>query len=134
MMDWYLKVMANYAGFHGRARRKEYWMFALFNAIMTFFIALCASFLMGAETGRTIANLYILAIILPGIAVGVRRMHDTNHSGWFLIIPFYGFYLLCIDTVKGDNVYGADPKYTEAEIKPASEATPEVTAEEATSV
>jgi uncharacterized membrane protein YhaH (DUF805 family) len=51
-----------------------------------------------------------LAIFIPSIAVGVRRMHDVGKSGWFLLIPIYNLILACTDGVQGDNEYGADPK------------------------
>jgi len=57
-----------------------------------------------------ISTIYSLAILIPAIAVGVRRMHDVGKSGWFLLIPIYNLILACTDDVKGDNEYGADPK------------------------
>ena len=101
-------VFENYANFSGRARRQEYWMFFLVNIII--------SFVLGFVTGLIspslviIANVYSLAVLLPGIAVGVRRMHDVGKSGWFIIIPFYNLYLCSIEGEKGPNQYGADPK------------------------
>ncbi len=109
MLEMYKKVVfENYANFSGRARRQEYWMFFLVNIII--------SFVLGFVTGLIspslviIANIYSLAVLLPGIAVGVRRMHDVGKSGWFIIIPFYNLYLCCIEGEKGPNQYGADPK------------------------
>lgn len=109
MLEMYKKVVfENYANFSGRARRQEYWMFFLVNIII--------SFVLGFVTGLIspslviIANIYSLAVLLPGIAVGVRRMHDVGKSGWFIIIPFYNLYLCSIEGEKGPNQYGADPK------------------------
>ncbi len=111
-MKWYLKVLKQYAVFSGRARRKEYWMFVLFN----FIIAMILGFVEGAANinssseNSILANIYQLAILIPSIAVGVRRMHDVGKSGWFLLIPIYNFILSVSDGNKGSNEYGADPK------------------------
>lgn len=111
-MNYYFKVLQNYATFSGRARRKEYWMFFLFNII----IAMILGFIEGiADINPTsdysiLANIYSLAILIPSIAVGVRRMHDVGKSGWFLLIPIYNFILAVTEGEKGENQYGADPK------------------------
>jgi uncharacterized membrane protein YhaH (DUF805 family) len=105
-MNWYLKVLQNYATFSGRARRKEYWMFFLFNMIVSIVINIIAM----AIEFELLGSLYSLAVLVPGIAVGVRRMHDVGKSGWFLLIPIYNFILACTDGVQGDNEYGTDPK------------------------
>ena len=105
-MNYYIKVLQNYATFSGRARRKEYWMFVLFNVIVAF----AFGFVCGLIGIPEIANLYTLAVLLPSIAVGVRRMHDVGKSGWFLLIPIYNFILAVTDGEKGENQYGADPK------------------------
>ena len=121
-MKWYLAVLKNYAGFSGRARRKEYWMFALFNFL--FFIGIIAiefgilKLNLGFSTiipmddgGQGVLNaLYLLVIIIPSLAVGVRRMHDVGKSGWFLLIPIYNLILAFTEGTKGDNEYGSDPK------------------------
>jgi uncharacterized membrane protein YhaH (DUF805 family) len=108
-MEWYAKVMSQYIDFEGRARRKEYWMFALFN----FIVAFCLGFAVGLlKLPGFLPALYNLAVFFPSIAVGVRRMHDTNRSGWFLMIPFYNLYLLCIEGDRKPNQYGPDPKGT----------------------
>ena len=112
-MEWYLKVLKNYAVFNGRARRKEYWMFVLFNSIASFILG----FIDGA-TGMydpvsgygTISGIYSLAVLIPTIAVAVRRMHDVGKSGWYLLIPIYNFILACTDGDSTDNKYGANPK------------------------
>lgn len=105
-MNWYLMVLKNYAGFSGRARRKEYWMFYLINVIISILLSVIGT----AIDFIFLGNIYSLALLVPTIAVGVRRMHDTNHSGWFLLVPFYNLYLLCINGDAGENKYGADPK------------------------
>jgi len=105
-MEWYLKVLKQYADFDGRARRKEYWMFLLFNIIVSILIGIIS----GVLRLPILGNLYTLAVLVPSIAVGVRRMHDTGHSGWFLLIPFYNLYLACIEGDQGANPYGENPK------------------------
>ena len=105
-MNYYLKVLQNYATFTGRARRSEYWYFALFNLIISFGFG----FICGLIQVPELANIYTFAIFIPSIAVGVRRMHDVGKSGWFILIPIYNLILACTDGVQGDNEYGADPK------------------------
>ena len=96
-MKWYLKVLKQYTDFNGRARRKEYWMFVLFNLIFS----MVWGFICGFAGFPEMAQLYTLAIIIPTIAVGVRRMHDVGKSGWFILIPVYSFILA---VSKGDEV------------------------------
>jgi uncharacterized membrane protein YhaH (DUF805 family) len=105
-MNYYFKVLKNYATFSGRARRKEYWMFILFNTIFAFVFG----FVCGLIGVPDLAQLYTLAILVPSIAVGVRRMHDVGKSGWFLLIPFYNLFLALSEGEKGENQYGQDPK------------------------
>ena len=77
-MEWYLKVVKeNYANFDGRARRKEYWMFVLFNVIISTILSMIEP---------TVYLIYVLAILVPSIVVGVRRLHDVGKSGWFMFI------------------------------------------------
>lgn len=122
-MKWYLKAFKQYADFSGRARRKEYWMFALFNLIFYFGILLLEFWILklnlGFSTiipmndggGQGVLNaLYLLVIIIPSIAVGVRRMHDVGKSGWFILIPIYNLILAFTESQKGTNKYGPDPK------------------------
>ena len=113
-MDWYLQVLKKYAVCKGRARRKEYWMFILVNTIISIFIGI-----IGAVAGirEILSGLYTLAVIIPGTAVAIRRLHDTGRSGWwqFLIfVPIIGWILLLIwlvkDSDEGDNKYGPNPK------------------------
>jgi uncharacterized membrane protein YhaH (DUF805 family) len=111
-MKWFFGAFRKYAVFSGRARRKEYWMFFLFNWIASF-IALILDRMLGLSGSSgygVLGTLYTLAIILPGVAVGVRRMHDTGHSGWYLLIPIYNLVLACTEGDRGPNAYGPDPK------------------------
>ncbi|RUO23005.1 DUF805 domain-containing protein [Aliidiomarina minuta] len=119
-MKWFLKVVQNYAVFQGRARRKEYWMFALFYAIF-YVLAIVLDGVLGtlhAETGiGLITTIYLLALLIPSLAVLVRRLHDTNRSGWMallMLIPLIGsiiiFIFMLLDGTQGENDYGSDPK------------------------
>ena len=105
-MNWYLKVLKQYTDFNGRARRKEYWMFYLFNVIISFILGLIG----GLINFEYLGNIYSLVVIVPGIAVGVRRMHDIGKSGWYILIPIYNLILLCTNGDEGPNEYGPDPK------------------------
>ena len=118
-MYWYLEVLKKYAVFSGRARRKEYWMFALFNFIFAI-LALTLDGLASTSFSYIFGLFYlayVLALLIPGLAVLVRRLHDTGRSGgWFFIafIPLVGsIWLLVLMILEGDrgaNVYGPDPK------------------------
>ena len=113
-MSWYLMAVTKYATFSGRARRKEYWMFFLVNIIISFVLGLIMGFFKAA-TGidlSFVSILYALALILPSIAVGVRRMHDTDRSGWWLIVPIAGFIFLFFEGQPNENRFGPDPKAT----------------------
>ena len=118
-MSWYIKVLKNYAVFSGRARRKEYWMFVLFNFI--FYVVLT---IIDVITGMysdiglgVLSGIYSLALFIPALAVAVRRLHDTNRSGWWLfisLVPFVGAIILLVflatDSQPGENQYGPNPK------------------------
>ena len=113
-MNWYLEVLEKYAVFNGRARRTEYWMFSLFNAIFAVVIAFVDAFFGGRGVG---VILYSLGVLIPGIAVLVRRLHDTDRSGWWWLIsvvPLIGSIVLFIfmvqDSKPEQNQYGANPK------------------------
>jgi uncharacterized membrane protein YhaH (DUF805 family) len=112
-MEWYLKVLRQYADFAGRARRKEYWMFTLVSGIISVVLAILDTALMTGLLGV----LYSLAVLLPSLGVGVRRLHDTGRSGWWLligIIPLIGWIVLIVflatDGERQPNIYGPDPK------------------------
>jgi len=118
-MNWYLEVLKKYAVFDGRARRKEYWMFMLFNILISIVLGIIAAVLgIADERGNNIlSTIYSLAVLIPGIAVAVRRLHDTDRSGWWLLIAFVpcvGGIILLIFAIQegtnGSNEYGEDPK------------------------
>jgi uncharacterized membrane protein YhaH (DUF805 family) len=114
-MGWYFEVLSKYAAFTGRARRKEYWAFFGWNLLISFMFGIAESatqpsYASGPSGVTVLANLYQLAILLPAIAVAVRRMHDTNHSGWWAIVPLANFVLALQEGDRGDNRFGPDPK------------------------
>ncbi len=122
-MNWYLKVIRQYADFSGRARRKEYWYFVLFNFLimlcLTGLDTLIGTYAKGSGTGL-LSGLYSLAVLIPGIAVVVRRLHDTDRSGWWFfiqLIPLIGGIIMLVFTVQdsqeGTNQYGENPKEIE---------------------
>jgi uncharacterized membrane protein YhaH (DUF805 family) len=118
-MNWYLDAWKNYANFKGRARRKAYWMFVLFNLIALVVLSFIegAIGLSGQNGYGILTGLYTLAIILPLIALAVRRLHDTGRSGWWILIglvPLVGPIVLIVfyvtDSQPGSNQYGPNPK------------------------
>ncbi|MDO3384670.1 DUF805 domain-containing protein [Gilvimarinus sp. SDUM040013] len=113
-MNWYLGVLKKYAEFTGRARRTEYWMFVLINLIIAILLGVIDRVV---GTGGLLGLVYGLAVLIPGIAVAARRLHDTGRTGWWLLIafvPVIGFIVLLVfmvmDSKPGDNEYGACPK------------------------
>jgi len=112
-MNWYLNVLKNYAGFEGRARRKEYWIFFLFNMLIGYGLLILAT-IADLPVLMFAAMLYFLGVLIPSIAVAIRRMHDVGKSGWYSIVPIYSLILACIEGDKGDNQYGDNPKLEES--------------------
>lgn len=115
IQDYYLKVVRdNYSNFEGRARRSEYWYYTLANVLIGLVLAIIDQSIGLKNFG--IGTLYSLAVFIPGVAVSVRRLHDVNKSGWWLLIALTGigiFYLLYLYVQQGDqtmNEYGQDPK------------------------
>ncbi|WP_125717440.1 DUF805 domain-containing protein [Pseudoalteromonas rubra] len=120
MFDIYLSALKKYAVFNGRARRKEYWLFMFCNIIVTIVLGLVDMTLglYSEESGfGLLSGLYALAVIIPSIALSIRRMHDTGRSGWWILIslvPVIGPLVLLVfyvmDSTPGDNDYGPNPK------------------------
>jgi uncharacterized membrane protein YhaH (DUF805 family) len=119
-MNWYLKVLKQFADFSGRARRQEYWMFVLFNILFAIMAVVLDNIL-----GTTIDPLpyggfylgYVLILFIPGLAVAVRRLHDIGKSGWMLLVAFIPFIgaiwllvLFATAGTPGTNEYGINPK------------------------
>jgi uncharacterized membrane protein YhaH (DUF805 family) len=126
-MQWYMKVLRQYADFTGRARRTEFWMFVLFNAIAVIILTILDNLLglssssMGGGsivvTSGLLTGIYQLAVLVPSLAVGARRLHDTGRSGWWqliALIPIVGAIILIVffatDGQPQPNQYGVNPK------------------------
>ena len=119
-MSWFVEALKKYAVFSGRSRRKEYWYFALFVIIISFVLSII-DLLTGAYA-RTVgvgllSSIFSLAVLIPSIAVTVRRLHDIDRSGWWLLIalvPLVGWIVLLVFSVQegtpGSNRYGPNPK------------------------
>ena len=119
-MSWYLEALKKYAVFSGRSRRKEYWYFVLFNIIVAIVLSLI-DMLLGTFSSASniglLSGIYSLAVLIPTIALTVRRLHDTDRSGWWILInlvPFIGSIVILIfaliDGTPGDNRFGPSPK------------------------
>lgn len=131
-MEWMIMPLKRYAEFSGRSRRKEYWMFVLLQMLILIPVAFLA-ILMGGPVedpvnpfGSTamliVLGVYFLVIFIPGLAVQVRRFHDQDKSGWFILlglIPYVGSLILlvfmCLEGTRGPNRFGPDPKDPYAE-------------------
>ena len=111
-MDMFIKVVRdNYANFEGRARRNEFWMFVLIATVISLGTFVVDGLLFPGKL--LITNLFSLAILVPNVAVSIRRLHDTGKSGWWLLLivafPFgliALIVLLALDSNIGDNDYG----------------------------
>jgi uncharacterized membrane protein YhaH (DUF805 family) len=122
VMHWYFAVLGKCATFAGRARRKEYWMFALINFVICVALGIVAMTMLGASQKSAlmidaVLGVYFLLILLPSIAVTVRRLHDTGRSGWWFwiqLVPLVGpvvlFVFTVLDSTPGSNPYGPSPK------------------------
>lgn len=119
-MNWYLRAIRHYAVFSGRSRRKEYWCFTLFNLFITMALAV-ADTLTGTFSAATgmglLGGIYTVGILIPSLAVLVRRLHDTNRSGWWIwiaLIPLAGAIVLLVflvtDGTPETNRFGPSPK------------------------
>jgi len=119
-MSWYLEALKKYAVFGGRSRRKEYWYFVLFSLIVSLVLsaidALLGTFSSSTNVGL-LGGIYGLAIIIPSIAVSVRRLHDIDRTGWWVLIslvPVIGTIVLLVfaalEGTPGENRFGPNPK------------------------
>ncbi len=121
MFDWYYKVILNYTNFIGRARRQEYWYFTLVNVLINLVMGIIDRVIgsvMQMENFGFFGVIYALFIMIPSIAVTVRRLHDSGRTGWWALIAFVPIigilvllYFLIQDSEEGSNQYGANPKY-----------------------
>ena len=112
-MDWYMQAWRNFNKFDGRSRRTEFWMFYLVNIAVSFALGAVEA-LLGSP--GFLSWLYSLAVLLPAVAVGIRRLHDTGKTGLWIIgifVPFLNLVVLFFmtqDSQPGTNQYGANPK------------------------
>lgn len=119
-MNWFLMALKKYATFSGRSRRSEYWYYVLFYLIIAIVLALIdrsAGTLMGDRGVGVLGGIFALAMLLPSLAVGARRLHDTGRTGWWqliALIPLIGAIVLLVfyvqDSHPGSNQYGPNPK------------------------
>ena len=121
-MHWYTDVIRKYAVFNGRAARPEFWWFVLFNLIIAAVINLVAGIIVGRSSGQVVSDLYSLAVLLPSLGVGIRRLHDTNRTGWWYLlvfIPVIGWIVLIVFLAMasdpGSNNYGPNPQNPDPE-------------------
>jgi uncharacterized membrane protein YhaH (DUF805 family) len=114
MFKWYKKVVfENYANFNGRARREEFWYYNLAGLIISIILMVIdnvSGLTFGEAQNGILRIVYSLVLFIPGLAVGIRRMHDVGKSGWYSIIPIYNLILACTEGDEGTNEYGSDPK------------------------
>jgi len=129
-MEWMILPFKRYADFSGRSRRLEYWLFSLFYTLVTIVLLGLGFGFAAASAGGTEGEIgaafgiflilwliFALASFIPGLAVAVRRFHDQDKSGWFVLlyfVPYLGALIMlvfmCIEGTRGDNRYGPDPK------------------------
>jgi uncharacterized membrane protein YhaH (DUF805 family) len=99
---WALEPLRRYAQFKGRARRKEYWFFFILSSIFQAIMGLI---------DPTLYMLASLALLIPSLSVAVRRYHDTDRRGWWMLVPIANLIFLCLDSTQGENRFGSSPKY-----------------------
>jgi uncharacterized membrane protein YhaH (DUF805 family) len=126
-LSWYLEALKKYAVFSGRSRRMEYWYFVLFNIIVSIVLGVIDGLLLGTlDSGMgagLLSGIYSLAVLIPTLAVTVRRLHDIDRSGWWILIalvPLIGVIVLLVfallEGTPGDNQYGPNPKGATARV------------------
>ncbi len=122
-MNWYLQALKKYADFSGRARRKEYWFYILFYVIIAVVLSIIDGIIMGSSGIGILTAIYMLAVLLPTLAVTVRRLHDIGKSGWWyliVLIPLIGgiwlLILLLQDSQPATNAWGPNPKAGEVPV------------------
>ena len=133
-MEYMFKPLSRLTDFNGRSRRKEYWMWVLFVVVVMIVLSLVDSalglggsttsyssygdtgFSAGASvTGGILTTIFSLLAIFPGIGVAIRRMHDTDHSGWWLLVPIAPIVFAFMEGTRGANRFGPDPKGVDVE-------------------
>ncbi len=122
-MSWFIEALKKYAVFSGRSRRKEYWYYVLFVAIISIVLNIIDGLLGTYDSSAGVgllSTIFSLAVLIPSIAVSVRRLHDIDRTGWWVLIglvPLIGWIVLLVfhvqDSTPGTNRYGPNPKSTE---------------------
>src|SRR3989344_2799622 len=123
-MNYYVSVLQKYAVYEGRALRTEFWMFVLINIIISVLLSVVAS-VIKIPGANYLSSLYSLVVLLPSLAVGARRLHDTDRSGWWqliVLVPLIGIIVLIVlwakESQSGDNQYGPVPQVVDDAPKP----------------
>jgi uncharacterized membrane protein YhaH (DUF805 family) len=118
MFNYYVAAMKKYVDFQGRSRRSEYWYFYLVFFLASILAAIVdgALGLAGGQSSGPIGAIVSLVHLVPNISAGVRRMHDINKSGWWVLVPIYNIFLLARNGEVGTNRFGQDPKTTIADV------------------
>lgn len=120
-MNYFLDALGKYAVFSGRARRSEYWYFVLFTCLIGFALVATGLYIAKASGGpptlaEYLVDFFSLLILLPSLAVSVRRLHDVGMNGWWVLLNFVPlgglvlFVIFCQDSQPGANIYGPNPK------------------------
>jgi uncharacterized membrane protein YhaH (DUF805 family) len=122
-LSWFIEALKKYAVFSGRSRRKEYWYYVLFVAIISIVLNIIDGLLGTYDSSAGVgllSTIFSLAVLIPSIAVSVRRLHDIDRTGWWVLIglvPLIGWIVLLVfhvqDSTPGTNRYGPNPKSTE---------------------
>jgi len=122
-MKWYIEALRKYAVFHGRARRREFWLFTIINTLIGLVLASFDGTFQASGGYGAVSGLYALGTLIPSLAVSVRRLHDTDRSGWWLLlslVPFIGCLILFVVwLLAGDqavNRYGPNPRADTADL------------------
>jgi len=139
-MSWFWNAITKkYAAFSGRARRREFWFYHLFYFLIFFVIVLVVAMITGVlqglagqttyddQLGEALSGIWLLAFLIPSLAVAVRRLHDIGLSGWWMLIAFVPLLgnltltvMFLLDSQIGDNKYGPNPKEAASAVGPAS--------------
>ena len=133
-MHYFIDPIKKYAVFKGRASRKEFWMFLLFYFVFSLLLGFITGLILAfagvakenvSKIGNYVGYAYALALVLPYLALYIRRIQDSDNSGWFILVPLYNIFLLFIDGTQGDNKYGPNPNSATMPQAPQVQVSPE---------